>query len=147
MLLDRYLRSLDVSGLSAAAGRDPDAAGRPAPEESLAAAPTEAVTETAGRNDCVYMLTRPDDDGGLEWRLTFTATEGPSWSMALTARGAGPQAPIRVAEAVAVRVLAGFGVDVQGWAPGDPTPLGPRAAGSSPGYCAVLTSTAARPRL
>jgi hypothetical protein len=146
MLLDRYLRSLDVSGLSAAAGRDPDAADRPAPEESLAAAPTEAFTETPGRNNCVYMLTRPDD-GGLEWTLTFTAAEGPSWSMALTARGAGPQAPIRVAEAVAVRVLAGFGVEVQGWAPGDPAPLGPRAAGPSPGYCAVLTSTATRPQL
>ena len=137
MLLDRYLRSLDIGGLRSSTGRGSDVAGSRPREQ----APAAETTGTAGRHDAVYMITRPEDpDGGvgLEWRLTFSATTGPSWSMALTARGAGPQAPVRVAEAVAVRVLAEFGIDVQGWEPGDPTPAGPTAAGSSPGYCAVL---------
>lgn len=145
MLLDRSLRSLLAGGLSSAAGRDSNTAGSPAPEPSPAAAPTRAMTGPVGRDGCAYLLTRPEgpvDGGGPGWRLSFTATEGPSWSMVLTGRGAGAQTPPRVAQAVAVRVLAEFGIDVRGWEPGHRTQPGPRASGSSPRYRAVLAPIA-----
>jgi hypothetical protein len=148
MLLDRYLRSLDFGDLSKPAGRVSEAAGRPTAAESLAATPGGSVTDAVG--DGVSAPSLPVKGGGLEWGLTVTAPEESTWSMTLTARGAGSQAPIQMAEAVAVRVLAEFGInvhgwEVQGWEPGGPTRPGPTPAGASPGSFAVLAPSAARP--
>jgi hypothetical protein len=49
------------------------------------------------------------------WTLLARRDTGWGWSRSLAAHGASAHAPARVAKAVAVRVLASFGVTVEGW--------------------------------
>jgi hypothetical protein len=59
----------------------------------------------------------PIAGNGLGWTL-IARRDGWCWSSALAARGAGAHAAARVAQAVAVRVLAEQGVTVTGWSTG-----------------------------
>lgn len=60
------------------------------------------------------------------------ATTRPTWATPLARHGAGPHASQRVAQAVAVRVLHGLGVEVHGWLP-EPA----RADGEAPDVVAL----------
>jgi hypothetical protein len=77
-------------------------------------------------NAVVYLLIYnppegPDVPGSPEvslaggWTLLARRDTGWGWSRSLAAHGASAHAPARVAKAVAVRVLASFGVAVEGW--------------------------------
>src|SRR4051794_32547594 len=59
-------------------------------------------------------------DPGAGWTLVARHDTGWGWSRSLAAHGAGVHAPARVAKAVAVRVLSGQGVAVEGWSADQP---------------------------
>lgn len=59
--------------------------------------------------------TEPRDEHGIGWVLEAYRDGARCWSANLAARGAGVEAGPRVAQAVAVRVLADQGVEVGGW--------------------------------
>ncbi len=62
---------------------------------------------------------------GVGWALIARYDTKWEWGTSLAGRGAGALAPARVAQAVAVRVLAEQGVRVEGWA--DTSPEQPEA--------------------
>lgn len=57
---------------------------------------------------------------GRGWTLCCWRGERCCWTLLLAAHGAGPDAPARVARAVAVRALAARGAHVVAWSPGPP---------------------------
>jgi hypothetical protein len=56
---------------------------------------------------------------GPGWTVMATHANRWSWTIRLDAHGAAHDAPARVAQAVAVRVLAEHDIDVEGWRPDD----------------------------
>lgn len=72
-----------------------------------------------GGDGAVYLLVWGQDSGvGAGWALETWHGHRRGRSTGLACRGAAPGAGPRVAQAVAVRVLAEQGVAVQGWGPG-----------------------------
>jgi hypothetical protein len=78
-----------------------------------------------------YLLVHSTDDrrapegsmrhhAGPGWTVLATHADRWSWTIRLDAHGAAHDAPARVAQAVAVRVLADHAIDVEGWGPADP---------------------------
>jgi hypothetical protein len=57
---------------------------------------------------------------GPGWTVLATHASRWSWTIRLDAHGAAHDAPARVAQAVAVRVLAEHAIGVEGWGPADP---------------------------
>jgi hypothetical protein len=74
-----------------------------------------------------YLLVHSGDDPegsmrrhGPGWTVLATHADRWSWTIRLDAHGAAHDAPARVAQAVAVRVLADHAIDIEGWGPADP---------------------------
>jgi hypothetical protein len=77
-----------------------------------------------------YLLVHTGDDpvapvemhrhAGPGWTVLATHASRWSWTIRLDAHGAAHDAPARVAQAVAVRVLAEHAIGVEGWGPADP---------------------------
>lgn len=89
-----------------------------APAVVVAAEPV--TPEPPSQITYLLVFNSPHDDQeslGPGWTLVVWHGDRWRWSMGLFARGAGPSAPPRVAQAVTVRVLAERGVDVDGWQP------------------------------
>jgi hypothetical protein len=57
---------------------------------------------------------------GPGWTVLATHGSRWCWTMRLDAHGAADEAPVRVAQAVAVRVLSAHAIDVEGWRPAEP---------------------------
>lgn len=97
---------------------------------------TEA-TPPASSTEAVYVLVHTTDEG---WALIARHPESRcfEWTV-LAARGASPTAPPRTAQAVAVRVLAGWGVAVRDWAEVHDEPQ--RPSGYRGGFRAVLAAS------
>src|ERR687893_3282514 len=93
-----------------------------------ATAPTSPTVDV----DVTYLLVHSADDrpapegsmrhhAGPGWTVLATHADRWSWTIRLDAHGAAHDAPARVAQAVAVRVLAAHAIDVEGWGPADPS--------------------------
>lgn len=94
--------------------------------DSVSAPPSPTVDV-----DVAYLLVHSGDDPGTPvvttrrhagpgWTVLATHADRWSWTIRLDAHGAAHDAPARVAQAVAVRVLADHAIDVEGWGPADP---------------------------
>jgi hypothetical protein len=81
--------------------------------------------------DVTYLLLHHGEDpvaspesmrrhAGPGWTVLAVHGNRWSWTIRLDAHGAAPGAPARVAQAVAVRVLAEHAIDVEGWQPAEP---------------------------
>lgn len=92
--------------------------------DSVSAPPSPTVDV-----DVTYLLVHTGDDdpvaseetvrrhAGPGWTVLATHASRWSWAIRLDAHGAAHDAPARVAQAVAVRVLAEHAIDVEGWGP------------------------------
>jgi len=92
--------------------------------------------ESAAEIEISYLLVHTGEDPGASpefarrhaelglcrpgWTVLAAHGSRWSWSIGLDAHGAAFAAPPRVAQAVAVRVLADHAIDVGGWEPADP---------------------------
>jgi hypothetical protein len=103
----------------------------------------------------VYTLVYENSDAlgtgcPVGWMLSARYDTGWCWSTSLDARGAGAHAAVRVAQAVAVRVLTEQGVAVEGWADpergdaSDDQPAGRVSFRARPGQAAPSESSLGR---